>query len=73
MNTPQFKVGDQVRDKTGIKDTNGRAVEGTIESSNADGSLTVIARDGHRFYYGGAYVLRPITNLERITRALRLR
>ena len=73
MNEPQFKVGAHVRDITGIRDADGRAVEGRVETVSADSSLIVVARDGRRYYYGGPYVLRPLSNLERVTRALRLR
>ena len=72
MSEPQFKTGDHVRDETGIRDADGRVVEGRVVSS-IDGRLIILARDGRRYLYGGPYILRPLTNLERVTRFLHLR
>jgi hypothetical protein len=73
MNEPQFKVGDHVRDKSDIGDADGRALEGRVETVSISGGLTIIARDGRQYGYGGPYILRSLSNLERITRALHLR
>jgi hypothetical protein len=72
MSEPQFKTGDRVRDCSGLKDVDGRVIEGRVVSS-IDGRLIVLARDGRRYLYGGPYILRPLTNLERVTRFLHLR
>ena len=67
-----FVVGDQVRDKSGIKDLNGKPVKGRVVRVSPDGSLALKARDGHEYFYGGEFVLRPLSNLERIRGVLRI-
>jgi len=70
--TAPFVVGDQVRDKSGIKDLNGKPVQGRVVRVSPDGQLALEARDGHKYLYGGDFVLRPLSNLERIRGILRI-
>jgi hypothetical protein len=71
MATARFRVGDQVRDTTGLKDLKGKLIQGRITRA-FDGQISVKARDGHGYFYGGESALRPLSNLERLKAALRI-